>query len=149
MPPVQSGTCTSFNTYGHPRPRRSLLQAEYIARRKGSNEQSIANKNGTQDARPRVQRDGEFLRDDRNRCIDQSVSQYTDTDPLANKLINISKIFLLPDLEWQGVAHFNHPGRPIGPRLPGRGEIPSTRITTISNETLQGSSAGSLSGMCS
>ncbi|XP_011268190.1 rabphilin-3A isoform X2 [Camponotus floridanus] len=117
VPPVQSGTCTSFNTYGHPRPRGSFLQAEYIARRKGSDKQSIANKNGTQDARPRVQRDGEFLRDDRNRY-----------------------------LEWQSVAHFNHPGRPIGPRLSGRGEISSTRITTIPNETLQGSSAGSLSG---
>ncbi|XP_072747762.1 uncharacterized protein [Anoplolepis gracilipes] len=117
VPPVQSGTCTSSNTYGYPRPRRSLLQAEHITRQKDSDEQPIANKNGSQNARPRVQRDGEFLWNDRNRY-----------------------------LEWQGIAHLNHPGRPIGPRFPGRGEISSARITTISNETLQSSSASSLSG---
>lgn len=51
------------------------------------------------------------------------------------------------DLKWQGVTRLNHSGRPIGPRLPGRGEISSTRIATISNETLQSFSAASLSGM--
>ncbi|XP_070161840.1 rabphilin-3A isoform X2 [Polyergus mexicanus] len=117
VPPVQGGTCASPNTYGHPRSRRSLLQAEYIARGEDSDMQPIANENCTQDSRPRIQRDGEFLRDDRNRY-----------------------------LKWQGIAHFDHPGRPVGPRLPGRGEVSSTRITTISNETLQSSSAGSLSG---
>ncbi|XP_029158180.1 uncharacterized protein LOC114930547 isoform X3 [Nylanderia fulva] len=117
VPPVQGGTCTSSNTYGHPRPRRSFLQAEYIARRKNSNEQPIANKNGAQNARPGIQRDGEFLRNDGNRY-----------------------------LEWQGIARLNHSGRPIGSGLPGRSEISSTRIATISNETLQSFSAASLSG---
>lgn len=51
------------------------------------------------------------------------------------------------DLDRQGAAHLNHSGRPFGPGLPGRGEIPPTRIATISNETLQTFSASSLSSM--
>jgi len=51
------------------------------------------------------------------------------------------------DLVWQGVAHPDHPGRLVGPRLLGRSEISPVRITTVSNETLQSFPAGSLSGM--
>jgi len=53
--------------------------------------------------------------------------------------------FLTLDLEWQGITHLNPPGRSIGPGLSRRGEIPPIRITIISNETLQGLPAVSLS----
>ncbi|XP_011873883.1 PREDICTED: rabphilin-1 isoform X3 [Vollenhovia emeryi] len=116
VPPVQGGTCTSSKVHGYTRPSRSLLQAEHTARREGIDEQATANEDGAQDARPRVQRDGELLRNDGNRHLDR-----------------------------QGIAHPNHPGRPLGPGFPGRGEISLTRIATISNEALQSFSASSLS----
>ncbi|XP_018395495.1 PREDICTED: rabphilin-1 isoform X3 [Cyphomyrmex costatus] len=116
VPPMQSGTCTSSKAHGYPRSRRSLLQAEHTARRESIDEQTTANKDGTQDTRSRVQRDGEFLRNNGNRYLDQ-----------------------------QGIAHSNNPGRSLRSRLSGRGEISPTRIATISNETLQDISASSLS----
>ncbi|XP_018339752.1 PREDICTED: uncharacterized protein LOC108747030 isoform X2 [Trachymyrmex septentrionalis] len=116
VPPMQSGTCTSSKTHGYPRSHRSLLQAEYTACRESIDEQTTTNKDGTQDTRSRVQRDGEFLRNNGNRYLNR-----------------------------QGVARPNYPGRPLGPRLPGRSEISPARIATISNETLQNISASSLS----
>ncbi|XP_039313455.1 uncharacterized protein LOC105207601 isoform X1 [Solenopsis invicta] len=118
VPPVQSGTCTSSKAHGYPRPRRPFLQAEHIARQKGIDEQAITNKDSAQDTRSRVQRDGEFLRNDGNRHLDR-----------------------------QGAAHPNHSGRSFGSRFSRRGEISPARISTISNETLQNFSASSLSSM--
>ncbi|XP_011334962.1 uncharacterized protein LOC105277911 isoform X3 [Ooceraea biroi] len=115
VPPVQSGTCTTPNAHGHPRARRSFLQTEHIARWESSDKQAAANKNGAQDARSRVQRNSEFLRNNGNR-----------------------------HLERQGITRRDPPRRSIGPGLPGRGEISPARITTISNETLQSLSADSL-----
>lgn len=51
------------------------------------------------------------------------------------------------DLDRQGVAYLNHPGRLLGPGFSGRGEISPTRIATVSNEALQNFSASSLSSM--
>lgn len=70
MPPVQGGTCTPSKAHGYPRPRRSLLQAEHTTRREGIDEQT-ANEDGAQNTRPRIQRDGEFLRNDGNRRKDR------------------------------------------------------------------------------
>ncbi|XP_024881722.1 uncharacterized protein LOC112460971 isoform X2 [Temnothorax curvispinosus] len=116
VPPVQGGTCASSKAHGYPRSRRPFLQAEHTARREGIDEQTTANEDGAQDARSRVQRDGELLRNDRNRHLDR-----------------------------QGIAYSNHPGRSLGPGFPGRGEISPTRIATISNKALQSFSASSLS----
>lgn len=116
VPPVQGGTCTSSQTHGYSRPRRSLLQTEHITRREGVDKQTSTYEDGAQDTRSRVQRDGEFLRNDGNRHLNR-----------------------------QGIAHPNHSGRSLGPRFPGRGEISPTRIDTMSNETLQNFSASSLS----
>ncbi|XP_020282446.1 uncharacterized protein LOC109854092 isoform X2 [Pseudomyrmex gracilis] len=116
VPPVQGGTCAPFNTHGHPRPRRPLLQIEHTARRERGAQSTVAYENGAQDPRSRVQRDSEFLRDDGNR-----------------------------HLVWQGVAHLNPSGRSVGSGFSRRGEIQPIRITSVHNKTLQSCSTSTLS----
>ncbi|XP_015174556.1 PREDICTED: uncharacterized protein LOC107065408 isoform X4 [Polistes dominula] len=117
VPPVQSGTSIGIKAYGHPRPRRSILQNHHTADGNGHKYQANKNENCSQDTRSSVQRDGELLRFERCRYE-----------------------------EWQSLTCHDTSRRPLGRRLSRGGEVSPVRTRTVPDEALQNHPPKPLSG---
>ncbi|XP_043497639.1 uncharacterized protein LOC122521189 isoform X3 [Polistes fuscatus] len=117
VPPVQSGTSIGIKAYGHPRPRRSILQNHHTADGNGHKYQANKNENCSQDTRSSVQRDGELLRFERCRYE-----------------------------EWQSLTCHDTSRRPLGRRLSRGGEVSPVRTRTVPDEALQNQPPKPLSG---
>ncbi|XP_012270573.1 translation initiation factor IF-2 isoform X3 [Orussus abietinus] len=106
VPPMQGPKGPRPPAHGHPRPRGPLLQAQHSTSDLQLL-QAAQDEDRAQNQGPGIQRDGQFLRDDRG------------------------------GHEEFGPPRSDPAGRPRGPRFSGRGEVPLKRAATLSDQSLQ------------
>ncbi|XP_043276689.1 rabphilin-3A isoform X2 [Venturia canescens] len=118
VPPVQNITSKRPTSHGHSWSRGSVLQTQHSAENFEHDDKTSKNENGPQDARSRVQRAAQLLRNHGERHE-----------------------------EWQSSARSNPAGRSSGTGLSRRSQISIIRSTALSNEILQRLPGGPLPGV--